>query len=73
MNDQEIELRLPIDTPLEEVMDLWISAVVAKAGTQLKAAYALHIRPETVCKRLNRRRKKQGVRNEITNAQTENP
>lgn len=58
MSDVRIELDLPMNTPLEEVMDAWITAVVAKAGTQLKAAVALRIRPETISRRLNRRRER---------------
>jgi hypothetical protein len=57
VSDEKIELRLPINTPLEDVMDAWITAVVGKMGTQLKAAYALHIAPGTISRRLNRKRK----------------
>jgi hypothetical protein len=59
MNDEQIKLRLPINTPLEDFKDLWISAVVAKAGTQKKAARTLRIAPATISRRLNRKRRKQ--------------
>jgi len=60
MSGEHIELNLPMDTPLEEVMDAWITAVVGRTGTQLRAAFNLHITPETISRRLNRHRKRLG-------------
>jgi hypothetical protein len=59
MNGEQIKVRLPMNTPLEDFKDLWISAVVAKAGTQKKAAHTLGITPATISRRLNRKRRKQ--------------
>lgn len=56
-SDEKIELRLPINTPLEDVMDAWIIAVVGKMGTQVQAASPLHIAAGTISRRLNRKRK----------------
>ena len=53
---EEITLSLPINTPLPDVADRWISLVVAKAGTQRRASVYLDIAPATISRRLNRRR-----------------
>jgi len=59
MNDW-LEIRCPIQTSLADIEDMIVSQVVEKCGTQLKAAYALGITPETISRRLNRHRKKLG-------------
>jgi hypothetical protein len=53
---ENITLSLPIGTPAAEVLDMWISAVVARVGTQKKAAQYLDIAAATVSKRLSHRR-----------------
>jgi hypothetical protein len=54
---EEITLSLPIGTPAAEVLDRWISAVVARVGTQRGASFYLGIAPATISRRLNHRRR----------------
>jgi hypothetical protein len=61
LSAEKVNLSLPINTPVVEVLDMWISAVVAKVGSQDRAAFYLDIAPATVSRRLNRRRRKRGV------------
>jgi CRP-like cAMP-binding protein len=57
LSTEEITLNLPIDTPLADVVDRWISLLIARVGTQQKASVYLDVAPKTVSRRLNRRRR----------------
>jgi CRP-like cAMP-binding protein len=54
---EDLTLTLPISTPVPEVLDKWILAVVARVGTQRGASHYLGMAPETISRRLNHRRR----------------
>ena len=57
LSAEKITLTLPINTPVAEVLDAWISVVVAKVGTQQEASRYLDIAAATVSRRLSHRRR----------------
>jgi hypothetical protein len=57
LSTEKMTLTLPINTPVAQVLDAWISAVVARVGTQLKASVYLDIAAGTISRRLNHRRR----------------
>ena len=57
LSAEKITMSLPIRTSAAEVLDTWISAVVARVGTQREASYYLDMAEQTISRRLSHRRR----------------
>ena len=57
--EKQLVITIDFPTSLAEVNDRIIAGAVEIFGTQYEAAKQLGTRPETICRRLNHRRRKQ--------------